>query len=254
MPINTIRSPTRRCPLSGCARLLGLLAASLLTMPVALAFSVEPMLMELSPFGGSSRVSMSITNEGSTPLTIEARSLRMAHDADGNEALSDAEDSLLVFPPVAIVQPGSAQTLQVQYTGDPELANSETYRIVIENVPVSLDGTGTSGVSIQTSVQTLLHVVPAGARGTIRSLGITEAPNGNWYVSIANEGDRYARLVDTRWTLESGSAGTRTLEGEEVDRLVGPNLVLPGSSRRFEFQAPDGFRAADTSIRIDPIE
>jgi len=133
-------SDHRRLRRHGAVAALIALAALAVAPSSGRAFSVQPLLMELAPLGGASRASMSVTNANARAVTIEALPMRLAHDGNGREVLTDAEDELLVFPPVAIVQPGSAQTLQVQYIGDPELAVSGTYRVLVQNVPVSLEG------------------------------------------------------------------------------------------------------------------
>jgi len=266
---NRVRSstPARRSLLtsvtssSGLAQSLSptlLVSLALLTFLVASnpvhAFSVQPLQMQLEPFGDASRGTFEVANDGIDSVSIEALPMRVDHDEEGREVLTDAEDDLLVFPPVAIVPPGSVQSIQVQFIGNPAIVASGTFRVLIENVPVELEGGAASGIALKRSIQTLLHVVPSGTRSEPSVIGTEVAQNGVWHVTIANEGKRYARLPETQWVLESDSVGTLVLNGEQVDERTNANLVLPGASRRFDFVAPQGYTAQDTSITILPIE
>lgn len=216
--------------------------------PMAMAMSVQPMVMELDPLGRNSRVVIRVENKDSAPLTIEAHPRRLEMAADGAETLHAADDDLLVFPPVAIVAAGGTQSIQVQYVGDPELVESRAYRVSIEQVPVDFEHSGTAQVGVVASMHTLLNVVPAKATPSLQVLSIAE-DGDDWILEIRNAGNRYARFSETRWTVESGDRSVR-LDSQELGERLDRNLILANSTLKIAFRPPPGLKANRSRVSI----
>lgn len=226
------------------ALLLSLSAA----LSVAHAFKVEPLIIELDSIGVGARQSMRVQNNAAAPLTIEASAHRLALDAGGGESLTPADDDIVVFPPLAVVPPGSSQSFQVQYVGDPEIDASQAYRIALDQVPVDLGGSAGSQVGIVASINPLLNVVPPNTRPKLAVTRI-EPEGDRWQLEIENRGDRFARFSETEWTISAGGR-SETLPGIDVQRRADRNLILPGNTLTVLFTPPEGLSADGASIGI----
>lgn len=215
------------------------------------ALSVSPMVKEIPTAGANSRFSYTVQNGDSYKVAVEARVVKLDLDANGMEMLTPADDEVLVFPPIASIDAGAAQVLQVQYVGDPAIAVSQTYRVLVETIPVpSSDGSQKIGVSAM--FRTLLNVVPERSKAVLSVLSLAEGDDGQWNVQIENTGDRYARLSSTRWVLDSNEGKRFVLESNTVAASTRQNLVLPRSVRSIDFDVPkDVHLDESTSISIE---
>ncbi len=213
---------------------------------------VQPMVFELDAIGANSRTVMTIDNDGQRPLSVELIPHRVSLDVDGKQTLTPADDDLLIFPPVALVAPGTAQTVQVQYVGNPEIDTSVPYRVSVMQVPVAVAEEETNPDAVEMKIaanfHTLLNVVPSGTEAKLSVLSIKD--NGSkWMLEVENSGNRFARLSTTRWSLTSGAQSVE-LKPMEVAQRTDNNLVLPKSVINVSFQPPEGFDVDSTELDI----
>jgi len=229
---------------------LAAMAATWLSAAVH-AMGVQPMVFELEPIGSKSRSVISITNDSNEPISVEAIPHRMSLDQSGHETREPADDDLLIFPPVAIIPAGETQAVQVQYVGDPEIAQSVSYRVSVMQVAVKLEGqSAQSGMAVTSNFHTLLNVSPAGSSANLQVEAIDATDTaGKWRMTISNSGNRFARLSRTRWTLQSNGKTVDLAPNDVAQRAEG-NLVLPESSLDILFNAPDGLDPTNTTIAI----
>ena len=229
--------------------LMLLVALPVLFPSVAHSTTVAPMVSEIEPFGINSRTKLTIQNDSNNPVTIEASPWLSVLSQEGQESLTAADDSVIIFPPTMVIPAGKTQILQVQYVGDPEISESLFYRIVVEQLPIKLDESST-GVNVAFKFRTFLHVVPAEAKA---SLSISTAEpidsKGNYRVKIENSGSKFASLQESRWTIKDGDKVVE-LNAEEINELVKANLILPNSSRNVDIKAPSGMALENATILI----
>ena len=212
---------------------------------------VQPMIFELAPFGREAQTTLRVENTKQEPITIEVVASRLALDVDGNETRTDAEEDFLIFPPQAIVQPGKAQSIRVKYIGDPELAQSQAYRVSVRQVPIDLGEQARSAVGMVVNFNTLANVVPQRSEAQPTVVSITSAAEPQrWNLTLRNDGDRFVRLSETEWTVTDSQGRSQRLEKRQVAQLTDRNLLLPGSELNIQIPAIEGFHAATTQIAI----
>ena len=144
------RSPRRL----GCGgSFIGLMAVP------ALATSVSPIQLEMISAGPASRQQVRISNSSQAPLALEVTVQRMELDENGHQTFAKAESEFLIFPPQAMVAPGATQAFRVEWVGEPELSDSQSYLLSLSQIPVR-NAKGQSTVQVVMSMGVLINVAP----------------------------------------------------------------------------------------------
>lgn len=233
---------------------LSLLVSALLPTGAEAAQRVYPLVFELAPFGNEARTSLWVENTGQEPISVEIVVNAVSMTEDGIESWTPADDVFLIFPPLAVVQPGGTQKIAVQYVGDPDISASQAYRVSVRQVPVDLAGSGTVGVAVAVNFNTLANVVPAGATAQVQSRSLTpQAQEGVWEIVLENTGRRFARFSETEWRFQDAAGQTRVIAGNDMKGMTegsGSNFLLPTSIRRLRIPALEGFDPATTKISV----
>ena len=213
------------------------------------AHRVEPMRYELSPSGSGAQTTLTVTNTRTFPITIETTVSLIAIDENGEETLTPAEDSFLVFPPQAVIEAGKAQALRVRYLGSDQLDTSKSYRINVNQLPVDMSEDEDNGVAITVNFGTLANVVPANSRSELSVEEVSLTPDGRWKMLVANTGTRFARMSDVDLTVSAGGQ-SKSIGDNETQGWFDNNLVLPGNRLFVTMPAIEGFDPASTSITL----
>lgn len=227
---------------------LFLFVAALLCSVEAWAYRVQPMSYDLAPSGAGTQQTLRIENTRDFPLTLEILAYSIEFDETGAESYESAEDDFLIFPPQMIVEPGASQAIRVQYVGEPALEVSKSYRIRVEQIPVNVTGGGSGAIGMAVSFSTLANVVPNNEAPAMTVVDVVDSETeGMWSVTIENEGDRYARLSRTNWSI----AGSM-IASDETKSWYDGNIVPPKSRRTVEIpaQAAEVLSAADFSLDV----
>jgi fimbrial chaperone protein len=194
---------------------LTLLAVSVayLTVGPAQALTVSPVQVEMTSAGGKARATVTVVNNSTVPLPIEAVVQRMALDENGKAQTSKAGDEFLVMPPQAMIAPGSTQNFRIQWLGEPMLAASQSFYIFFNQVPVKQPA-GVSAVQVVMSMGVMVNVAPPQGQSGLKvvTTGITTDAKGKRHptITVQNPTNVHALLPDAN----SG-------------------LVQPGKQRRF---------------------
>jgi fimbrial chaperone protein len=216
-------------------RLLAL-ACLAFALPAPLsAMSVSPSFIEVSASGSGATKQITVVNDGAKPLPVEIVVSRMELNENGESATKPAGDDFLVFPPQALVPAGATQSFRIQWVGDPQIRQSQSYVFSVNQVPVRMP-TGTSGVQVVFNFATIVNVAPVGAKPAINlvsaGLGKDDKGKPRPAVVVKNPGNLYARLTDATISLSSGS-WSATLRPDQMRQTMGIGLVQPGKTRRF---------------------
>ncbi len=231
--------------------LWGALCLALVLSNYAIAMTVQPMVKEIGPNGRDSQYSIQIDNSSSNTLTIELIPRHIKMSKDGQEKWSSADNDLLVIPATAIIRPGKSQRVMVQYIGDPQIRQSQAYRISVKQVPIDLSGSGKQAINIGVNFNTLLNVVPVTAKAKLQVRSLKRAGK-IWLVELENSGDRFVRVSKTQWSFTDKSGTQRKLSGKTIAQSLNGNLVLPHSIRVFEMRPQGSF--SPESIKNNNIE
>jgi len=208
------------------------IAAALLAgcLPSA-AWAAAVVLWPVDPViqAGQNASALWVENKGSTPVTLQVRALGWTQ-AGGDENYRE-QDEVVASPPIATVPPGQRQMVRVIRRTTGSSAVEHSYRLLIDELPPTIDSDKPDAAGAQLSVQ-MRYSIPLFTYDVERSkptLNVRfEVENGKRFLAIRNTGTEHARLVDLR--LRTGSGSTTIMSG-----LVG--YVLPGSTMRWPLPA-----------------
>lgn len=238
---------------------LALRAAVVLLVPGAFApasaTSVSPIQLEMSSAGPASRTQVTISNTGDKALALDTSVQRMELGENGEQKLSRAGDEFLIFPPQAMVPPGSTQVFRVQWVGEPRLEASQSFLLSIAQIPVKLPKTQNT-VQVVMSFGVLVNVAPPQGVPELKLVGTgIDVDKGKHHPTIAveNSSKVHALLQHATIRLSSGS-WSETLSPADIGQKVGTGLVQPGKRRKFvlPIELPAGVKTVQASIDFRP--
>ncbi|MFT3809660.1 MAG: hypothetical protein QM698_07050 [Micropepsaceae bacterium] len=223
-------------------RLLVLMAACFAIAVPANAMQVSPLAVELNVFNTGVGNQFTVSNDTNAPLPLELSAARITMDADGKVTEGAAGDQdLLILPIQATIPPGQTQNFRVQYVGDPGIAQSQSYFVHVNQVPIKLPE-GQSGVQMVYNFRVLANVAPAAGAPSlsVESTSISQAEGKSYpVVVVRNAGNVHAMLS----FLPQLTIVQKNASGAEIFRksfstassleLFGLGLVMPNSVRRF---------------------
>jgi fimbrial chaperone protein len=198
------------------------------------AMSVTPIQIEMATVG-STRPQFSVTNDAKEPLPVEIQLQALKLDENGGRKLEKAKDNFLVFPPQALIPPGATQVFRLQWVGDPAIAQSESYMLSVNQIPVKMPA-GKSAVQIVMSFGVVVNVAPPQGLPDLKLVGsgVTTDKSGKRFptITVENKSKIHALLPQSTINLKSG-AWTRSMAASEISEKVGIGLVQPGAKRKF---------------------
>jgi fimbrial chaperone protein len=220
--------------------------------PAANAMSVSPIVIDMNSSGNKAS-QVSVVNDSAKALPVEIVISSMELDEKGEMNTKPAGDEFLVFPPQAMVAPGSTQVFRIQWAGDPAIKASKSYVFSVNQVPVKMPE-GKSGVQVVFNFGCIVNVAPQQGTSTIEILktGLDKDDKGKQRpaVTVKNSGNIHAKLTDATIKLSSGS-WSQILTPEALRQLVGLGLVQPGKARRFVLPVDLPTDAKNVTINLE---
>jgi P pilus assembly chaperone PapD len=201
----------------------------------AQAMTVSPMQVEMTTVGSRSHALVSVVNNSGELLPVEAVAQRLTVDESGRPLPGKTADDLLIMPPQALVPPGARQNFRVQWVGDPSLAQSQSFLLYLNQIPVKL-AQGKSAVQVVMSMGVMINVAPAAGAPALKvvATGIASDKSGRRVptVTVENTSNIHALLPQATIRLASGSWSS-TLTPRSLGDRLGIGLVQPGRRRKF---------------------
>ena len=165
---------------------------------------------------------------------------------------------MVAFPAQAIIPPGATQAFRIQYVGDPSADRSHHYYAEIAQQPVELPG-GQSTIQILYNFQAMINVASIVAGNPSLSIEKAEirrvAPDKPPQIAftVRNAGRNYGYISNGSLTfIQRDAAGKevlrRTLNGSDIQQMIGFGLVGPETSRTFV--APIDLASAEGKIEV----
>ena len=193
-----------------------------------------PIHVEMKSVGGPSRSQVTVTNTGTAPLPVETALEKLLLDEDGKRKMSKAGEEFLVFPPQAIIPPGGTQVFRLQWVGEPQLAQSQSYIFSVSQVPVQFPK-GQSKVQVVMSFGVIINVAPTDGAPALKVVGsglINDKGKRRAYVTVENPTKTHALLPEGKLSL-TGEGWSQSLTQAEIREKIGIGLVQPGKRRKF---------------------
>lgn len=213
-------------------RLAALAALALLSMTTAAnaaSLQVSPILLEFPPQQPSQVLWLS--NSGTTPLRAQVR-VQQWTQTDNADALAPSRD-LAASPPMIEIAPGQKQMVRIVLLQPTAAPQERTYRLLVDELPGNDAQNQSSGLQFLLRYSVPVFVgTPANAAPQL---------SARWEagtLSIANSGQRRARLSQLVWVNADGSRVPLN------SGLFG--YVLAGQSMHWELPRPPGARPGGT--------
>ncbi len=223
---HVVHTPARSLALGG---MLGL--GSL----VADAMSVTPIQVEMLSVGGP-RAQVTVNNDAKEPLPVEIVIEKLTLDENGGRKLAKAGDDFAVFPPQAMIAPGASQVFRLQWLGDPQLTESQSFMMSVNQVPVKLPK-GQSAVQVVMSFGVVVNVAPPQGTPSLKVVGSgveTDRKTGKRHPTITVENPTRIHALLPQGTINiSGGGWSKSMSATELSEKVGIGLVQPGKKRKF---------------------
>ncbi len=207
--------------------------------------------------GTLGRGQVTVTNDGKDQLPVEITIQKLALSETGERVLSKAPDSFLVFPPQALIKPGATQVFRVQWVGEPMLAESESYMMSVNQIPVKMPA-GKSAVQIVMSFGVVINVAPPQGLPALKLVGTgveTDKKTGKRHPTITVENPtKIHALLPQSTVAVSGGGWSHSFSQTELREKVGIGLVQPGKRRKFilPVELPANVPSVQASLDFKP--
>ncbi|NQZ13055.1 MAG: molecular chaperone [Algicola sp.] len=189
----------------------------------AMAYQVQPMIVELSSQGKKSLVTYRLQNPGTTALPVEVVVYRRTFDENDKEVLVPAERDFIVLPPQIEVPANGYQVFRAKYLGKPDLLQTDSYRIVFKQLPLG-DEKAQSGVKMMFNFATLVFVSPKGVTAKQQSsLKCDEISDCK--LTIGNQGKRVLDLSHFDYHFNKGETVFRWTTFQTI---TSGRFIMPG--------------------------
>ncbi len=210
----------------------------LLTTFNANALQMNPLSLVLKPSGGGAKQSVTVSNESNEPIAVQL-SVTTRQQVNNKEIRKPADHEFNIYPPQMIIPPRSTQKVRVEWLGAGQLPREKAYRLIAEQVFVSLDNKNQTGVKMLMTLIGALYVQPNGMKSNLKVTNVKRHGN-QLAVTVANSGNRHRLMKFATLILQNG-AQTISIKGKQLLGLDGNN-VLSGATKRFFIPLPKGFR------------
>ncbi|MEQ1697539.1 MAG: fimbria/pilus periplasmic chaperone [Hyphomicrobiaceae bacterium] len=227
-----------------------------LTVGTAQALTVSPVQVEMTSAGGKARATVTVVNNSTAPMPIEAVVQRMMLDESGKAQTSNAGDEFLVMPPQAMIAPGATQNFRIQWLGEPMLGASQSFYIFFNQVPVKQPA-GKTAVQVVMSMGVMVNVAPPQGQAGLKvvTTGVATDAKGKRHptITVQNPTNVHALLPDATIKLSSGG-WSQTVPAGLLSETIGSGLVQPGKQRRFilPVDLPANISSVQASVAMTP--
>ena len=217
-----------------------LLAVLVLMSAPAFAFKLTPIEAEFGP-GRLAVQTFKVENPGAQPVAVELSVYSRGMAISGEDVLEPAAEAFTVFPDQIVLQPGETQSVRVQWTGDQVPANEMAYRLMAEQLPITLgnEAANRSGLKLMVKYLAALYVRPAEPAAILSATIASETRDGQKVavIKVNNVGNAHAVLQAPIVEISAGgkpvsySAEQReAVHGKNVLAGIERELVLPWSA------------------------
>ncbi|HTI99467.1 MAG TPA: fimbria/pilus periplasmic chaperone [Dongiaceae bacterium] len=229
-----------------------------LALVSARAFTLTPISATLAPAGHGAAASFRVENSSSNRVAFQITMITREMDEDGNETYEPATNFFTVFPPQGIIPAGQRQNIRVVWKGPTEVTNELAYRIVAEELPVTLDPEqNESRIKLLVRYMGTVYVTPRRAKAELQLVSLTKVAPGtagtnNYVLTLRNAGTAHQGLKNPVLKITAAPGAVTTLDAAQLDTVTGQN-ILARHTRHFPVRLPEGFTADSypAEIKVD---
>ena len=191
----------------------------------ASSFELFPMVNFFSDSGKNTSGFFKITNTSLQQLPIEIVVNQRLISGDQPEELINTDD-IFVFPPQAMIAPGSSQTVRVQFVGSPK-KHAESYRLIVSQLPLK-DDMGDDSIQLLFRIGGLIFVSPQNAEEKIVS-HILLNEKAEPVLKIDNLGSSVIEISKHSFKNE-WKENSYTWKWEQIEPFIPLHYLVPGQN------------------------
>ncbi|MEK9727856.1 MAG: hypothetical protein VW397_07110 [Candidatus Margulisiibacteriota bacterium] len=233
-----------------------------LTLPM-FALRVELSNDTFATSGRSANRNLFVTNNSGKMIALEVYAQsRIVNETTGIDELDDIED-FLIYPNQLLLQPDEQQVVTLTWVGPQELPEERAFRIVVEELNLSLDEESededmTVKLAALTKVVKAAYVAPENAKANVKvsKSEVATSDTGKKVIrlTLKNTGTAHKILKQTLIKLTPVDASGKQLKDQSweyiPDELNGVINILARSQRIIEIEWPDNLSASVTEVNV----
>ncbi len=218
---------------------MGLAVALPADPALAGSFSVTPVRIYMTPRDRA--VAITITNEGDSPVALQADINVWSQKPDGTDELVLTEDMIL-SPPIIKLGPKARQVVRLALLKPADASRQLTYRLFVREVPeATAPKTNTLEVPIALVLSLPVFITPPIAKREMNCQASREA--AALAVTCANTGSAYAQVREV--LVLRGDAATAPLA-----RFEGGAYILPGARKTVSLTSAQPIAAGEATLKV----
>ncbi len=200
-------------------------------------FTVSPVRIFMAP--ADRAVAVTITNQGDSPLVMQADLYEWRQTADGEEELELTED-IFLSPPIITLEPQSRQVVRLARLSTAVPPEQLTYRLIVREIPEALPPQDGIAVQVALALSLPVFISPNNARARLDCELLRQAPE-SLEVWCENIGSAYAQPREITFSSSTGDA---------LVQLEPADYILPGIKRRYELTRDQPIPAGDGMLTV----
>jgi fimbrial chaperone protein len=208
-----------------------------LSSQIANALQMNPLSVVLTPSGGGAKQSFRVTNESNKPIAVQF-SITTRQQLNNKEIRRAADKDFMIYPAQTIIPAKTTQRVRVEWLGAGNLPREQAYRLIAEQVYVSLEKQKQSGINMLMTLVGALYVQPNSTKSNVQVKAVQRHGN-KLAIILTNTGTRHQLMNYSTLTLRYGKK-TIILKDKDLQGINGNN-VLAGATKRFFIPLPKGF-------------
>ena len=225
------------------AALAGLIPAA---PALAGSFSVTPVRIYMGLRDRA--VAITITNEGDTPIALQADINVWSQKSDGTDELVLTEDMVL-SPPIIKLAPQARQVVRLALLKPADASRQLTYRLIVREIPEATAPKGnTLEVPIALALSMPVFITPPIAKREM-SCELSQAPlQAALAVTCANTGSAYAQIREI--LMRRVNAANPANTSVPLARFEGGAYILPGARKSISLSAAQPVAAGEAVLKV----
>ncbi|KAG1657074.1 putative racemase YgeA [Nymphon striatum] len=176
----------------------------------------------LSHHGGGAKQSVRVSNESNKPIAVQF-SVTTRQQINNKEVRKPADKDFMIYPPQTIIPANSTQRVRVEWLGAGKLPREQAYRLIAEQVYVSLDEQNQTGVKMLMTLVGALYVQPNGTRSNL-SVKSVQRQGNKLAVTVANSGNKHQLMRYATLVLRNGGQAIH-LKGKQLSGLEAEEIT-----------------------------
>jgi fimbrial chaperone protein len=202
----------------------------LLLFPIqAIAGSFKVIPIKLFFDAKTSSAVLRLLNEGDEKVTVQLNAMIWSQDENGEDRYEPAKD-IIFFPKIADIDKGGERIVRVGYQGPKSGTREKTYRLFLQELPVSKPGETALRLVLKLAVP--IFIAPA-KEIKERVIEKTELSSGRVLVKVKNGGNAHFIVSKIK------AAGLDVSGAEVFSKEIGGWYVLAGAFRIFTIDIPE---------------